>query len=178
MDIFIKLTILLRVQTLTAISKLLDICELYLVQILLYNKHITLPCYMFIHGVDKKFVYWICFCRCGNTLGFYGGLASRGKPCESALLVRSLSSAYVFSCSSICECIFFYTVKTEQGVLTEQRTNIKFLVKLSKNGREILEMLETVYGESAMKHRTVYKWVDRCKEGRESVNHNAQEGHC
>jgi hypothetical protein len=43
----------------------------------------------------------------------------------------------------------------EQGVLTEQRTNIKFLVKLGKSGREILEILETVYGESAMKHRTV-----------------------
>jgi hypothetical protein len=43
----------------------------------------------------------------------------------------------------------------EQGILTEQKTNIKFLVKLSKNGREILEMLETVYGESAIKHGTV-----------------------
>jgi hypothetical protein len=43
----------------------------------------------------------------------------------------------------------------EWGVLTEQRTNIKFLVKLGKSGREILEMLETVYGESAMKRRTV-----------------------
>jgi hypothetical protein len=43
----------------------------------------------------------------------------------------------------------------DRGVLTEQRTNIKFLVKLSKSGQEILEMLETVYGESAMKHRTV-----------------------
>jgi hypothetical protein len=41
----------------------------------------------------------------------------------------------------------------EQGDLTEQRTNIKFLVRLGKSGREILEMLETVYGESAMKCR-------------------------
>jgi hypothetical protein len=57
----------------------------------------------------------------------------------------------------------------EQRVLTKQRTHIKFLVKLGKSGREILEMLETVYGESAMKRRTVYKWVDCFKEGRESV---------
>jgi transposase len=64
----------------------------------------------------------------------------------------------------------------ERGVLTEQRTNIKFLVKLGKSGREILEMLETVYGESAMKRRTVYKWVDRFKEGREGVDDNAREG--
>jgi hypothetical protein len=43
----------------------------------------------------------------------------------------------------------------ERGVLTEQRTNIKYLVKLGKSKWEILEMLETVYGESAMKRRTV-----------------------
>jgi len=64
----------------------------------------------------------------------------------------------------------------ERDVLTEQRTNIKFLVKLSKNGQEILQMLEMVYGESAMKRRTVYKWVDRFKEGRESVDDNARAG--
>ena len=31
-------------------------------------------------------------------------------------------------------------------------------------------MLKTVYGESAMKRRTVYKWVDWFNEGRESVD--------
>jgi hypothetical protein len=61
----------------------------------------------------------------------------------------------------------------ERGVLTKQRTNIKFLVKLGKSGQEILEMLETVNGQSAMKRKTVYKLVDRFKEGRESVNENA-----
>jgi hypothetical protein len=67
---------------------------------------------------------------------------------------------------------FFFAVEMELGVLTEHRTNIKFLVKLSKSGREILDMLETVYGESAMKRRTVYKWVEWFKEGRESVDDN------
>jgi hypothetical protein len=70
---------------------------------------------------------------------------------------------------------FFCAVEIEQRVLTEQRTNIKFLVKLGKSGQEILDMLETVYGESAMKCRTLYKWVDRFKEGRESVDDNTQE---
>jgi transposase len=46
-------------------------------------------------------------------------------------------------------------------------------VKLGRSRREVLEMLETVNGESAMKRRTVYKWVDRFKEGRESVDDNA-----
>jgi transposase len=49
-------------------------------------------------------------------------------------------------------------------------------VELGKSGQEILEMLETVYGESAIKRRTVYKWVERFKEGRESVDDNAREG--
>jgi hypothetical protein len=49
-------------------------------------------------------------------------------------------------------------------------------VKLGKSGREVFEILETVYGESAMKRRTMYKWVHRFKEGRESVDDNAREG--
>jgi hypothetical protein len=49
-------------------------------------------------------------------------------------------------------------------------------VKFGKSWQEILEMLRTVYGESAMKRRTVYKWVDRFKEGWESIDDNAREG--
>jgi hypothetical protein len=37
-------------------------------------------------------------------------------------------------------------------------------------------MLEMVYGESAMKRRTVYKWVDQFKEGRESVDDDTCAG--
>jgi hypothetical protein len=39
----------------------------------------------------------------------------------------------------------------ERDVLTEQRTSIKFLVKLGKNSQENFKMLEMVYGESAIK---------------------------
>jgi hypothetical protein len=53
-------------------------------------------------------------------------------------------------------------VEMERGVLTEQRTNIKFLMKLGISWQEILEMLETAY-----------KWVDRFKEWQESVDDNA-----
>jgi hypothetical protein len=45
-----------------------------------------------------------------------------------------------------------------------------------RSGREILEMLETVCGESSMKRRTVCRWADWFKEGRESVDDNAREG--
>ena len=38
----------------------------------------------------------------------------------------------------------------------EQRTNVKFLVKLGKSGNEIREMLVQVYGDNAMKKTAVY----------------------
>ena len=39
----------------------------------------------------------------------------------------------------------------------EQRTSIKFLVKLGKSGNEISENLVQVYGDNAMKKTAVYK---------------------
>ena len=51
----------------------------------------------------------------------------------------------------------------------EQLTNIKFLVKLGKSGKEIREILGQVYGDNVMKKIAVYKWVKRFSEGRESV---------
>ena len=39
----------------------------------------------------------------------------------------------------------------------EQWINIKFLVKLGKNGPEIHQMLQQVYGEDALKERTVFQ---------------------
>jgi transposase len=81
-------------------------------------------------------------------------------------------------CFSVCfsEHTFGCAGGMERDVLTEQRANIKFLVKLGKNGQEILQMLEMVCGESAMKRRTMHKWVDQFKEGRESVDDDARAG--
>ena len=39
----------------------------------------------------------------------------------------------------------------------EQRTKIKFLVKLGKSGNEIREMLVHVYGDNAVKKTAVYR---------------------
>ena len=58
----------------------------------------------------------------------------------------------------------------------EQRTNIKFLVKLGKSGNEIREMLVQVYGDDAMKKTAVYWWVKRFSEGRESVTDEERSG--
>jgi len=58
----------------------------------------------------------------------------------------------------------------------EQQINIKFLVKLDKNGPEIYQMLQQVYGEDALKERTVFKWVQRFREGREDPKDHARSG--
>jgi len=58
----------------------------------------------------------------------------------------------------------------------EHRINIKFLVKRGKNDPEIHQMLQQVYGEYALKERTVFKWVQRFWEGREDPKDNARSG--
>ena len=64
----------------------------------------------------------------------------------SSVKVRSRSSE--ISAFGVCfsERTFGRVAGMERDVLTEHRTNIKFLVKLGKNGQENLRMLEIVYG--------------------------------
>jgi transposase len=57
-----------------------------------------------------------------------------------------------------------------------ERINIKFLVKLSKSGPEICQMLQQAYGEDALKRSTVFKWVQRYQEGRK-VPTDKRSGH-
>jgi len=58
----------------------------------------------------------------------------------------------------------------------EQRTNIKFLVKLGKSGNEIRAMLVQVYWDNAVKETAVYRWGKRCAEGRESGSGEERSG--
>jgi hypothetical protein len=78
------------------------------------------------------------FCRRGNAVSFYSGATFRGKPHVSSVNVWSRSSQ--ISAFGVCfsERTFGRAGGMERDVLTEQRTNIKFLVKLCKNGQEIL----------------------------------------
>lgn len=54
--------------------------------------------------------------------------------------------------------------------------NIKFLAKLGKNGREIFECLQEVYGDNSLKEPTVNKWLKRFREGREDVKDDQRSG--
>ena len=57
----------------------------------------------------------------------------------------------------------------------EQRTNIKFLVKLGRSGNEIRDVRASLR-DNAMKKTAVYKWVKHFSEGRESVTDEERSG--
>ena len=59
--------------------------------------------------------------------------------------------------ASITACVFWCAPATKSELELEQRTNIKFLVNLGKNGNEIGEMLVQVYGDNVVKKTAVYK---------------------
>ena len=60
--------------------------------------------------------------------------------------------------------------------VTEQRTVIKFYVKLEKTLQETNVDLQKVYGNSTLKYASVRKWFVRFSEGRESVKDDNREG--
>ncbi|GFV96557.1 protein GVQW3 [Trichonephila clavipes] len=59
---------------------------------------------------------------------------------------------------------------------TDQRICIKFCFKLGKTGIEIYEMMKTAFGEEAMSRARVFEWIQRFKEGRQSVNSDLRSG--
>jgi len=75
-----------------------------------------------------------------------------------------------------CLRVFWCAAARMSELELEQRTNIKFRVKLGKSGNEIREMLVQVYGVKAMKKTAVYMWVKRFSEGRESVTDEERSG--
>jgi hypothetical protein len=68
-------------------------------------------------------------------------------------------------CVSHCD-PFSTIIELEINQELEQQINIKFLVKLGKSGPEICQLLQQAYGEDALKRSTVFKWVQRYREGR------------
>jgi len=75
-----------------------------------------------------------------------------------------------------CLRVFWFAAARMSQLELEQRTNIKFLVKLGKSGNEIREMLMQVYRDNVMKKTAVYKWVKHFSEGRDSVTDEERSG--
>ena len=88
------------------------------------------------------------------------------------LIYGSLFLSGIYYCLRVFWCAAARMLELE----LEQRTNIKFLVKLGKSGKEISEMLVQVYWDNVMKKTAVYKWVKRFSEGRESVTDEERSG--
>jgi transposase len=72
--------------------------------------------------------------------------------------------------------MFATTVEMEIDQQLEKRIRIKFLVKLGKSGPEICHKLQQAYGEDALKSSTVFKWVQRYREGRKDSTDNKRSG--
>ena len=60
--------------------------------------------------------------------------------------------------------------------LKEQPFAVKFCVKLGKSTTETFAMLNTDYGDVAMKRATCFRWHKRFKNGRLSVEDNERSG--
>ena len=60
--------------------------------------------------------------------------------------------------------------------LKEQRFAVKFCVKLGKSATETFAMLNTAYGDVAMKRATCFRWHERFKDGRLSVEDDERSG--
>lgn len=60
--------------------------------------------------------------------------------------------------------------------LKEQRIAVKFCVKLGKSATETFAMLNTAYGDIAMKRTACFKWHERFKGGRQSVDDDERPG--
>ena len=60
--------------------------------------------------------------------------------------------------------------------LKEQRYAVKFCVKLGKSTAETFAMLNTAYGDVAMKRATCFRWHKRFKNGRLSVEDDERSG--
>ena len=58
----------------------------------------------------------------------------------------------------------------------EQRTNIKFCVKLGKTATETFNMLLEVYGDSCMSRTRVFEWHKQFVDGQLSVEDDAKPG--
>jgi histone-lysine N-methyltransferase SETMAR len=58
----------------------------------------------------------------------------------------------------------------------EQRTYIKYRTVLGASAASIIDDLNKVHGDSALRKSTVYEWIDRFKHGRDSIEDDPRSG--
>ena len=60
--------------------------------------------------------------------------------------------------------------------ISEQRDNIKFLVKLKKSAKETFQLLTEAYGEDRMSRACMFEWHKQFSEGRETLRDDDRPG--
>jgi len=63
-----------------------------------------------------------------------------------------------------------------QSIRTEQRVDLKFLVKPEKTAAEAHVMLKGVYGSECLSRAQVFEWFKKFKEGRETTKDEPRPG--
>jgi hypothetical protein len=58
----------------------------------------------------------------------------------------------------------------------EQRTNIKFCLKLGKTAVETVEMMRQVYGNNYLSRAQMFRWYAQLKSGVETAEDEARPG--
>ncbi|XP_076320188.1 protein GVQW3-like [Tachypleus tridentatus] len=71
---------------------------------------------------------------------------------------------------------FFRLADFRLNDLKEQRLAVKFCVKLGKSATETFAMLNMAYGDVAMKRTACFKWHERFKDGRQSIEDDECHG--
>ena len=92
--------------------------------------------------------------------------------------ITSLSSiALLSTCVRILKCRrVFILGRKMSDCKSEQRVNIKFLVKLKKSATKTFQLLTEAYGVDCMSRARVFEWHERFSEGRESVKDDDRPG--
>ena len=58
----------------------------------------------------------------------------------------------------------------------EQRIAVKFCIKFGKSATETFAILDTAYGDVVMKCTVYFKWCERFKGGRQSIDDDERPG--
>jgi len=100
---------------------------------------------------------------------------------EHVLICHSVTKLSSIALLSTSGCIFKHRRVLILGrkmsdCKSEQRVNIKFLVKLKKSVAETFQLLTEAYGEDCMSRARLFEWHKRFSEGRESVKDDDRPG--
>ena len=85
-------------------------------------------------------------------------------------------SAFDVDCMYLSLCVVSIFHKKKMSSTLQQRVCIKFCVKNGFDGAQTLEMLEKCFGNDTLKKCNVFRWHERFRSGRESVEDDECSG--